>query len=231
MEYLTNKYFLIALTFLFYLGAQLLQRRTGIRLFNPILVAVAGLIGFLLLFKIDYSSYREGGEYIDFWLKPAVVALGVPLYKQLSTIRRQLLPLIISEMAGCVAGIVSVVLLAEMFGASKEVVLSLAPKAVTTPIAMDISASLGGIPPLTAAVVVCTGIFGGLAGFRIVKLSRISSPIAEGLSIGTAAHAIGTSAAMERSDRYGAFSSLGLTLNGILTALLAPLLLELIGEI
>ncbi len=231
MEYLTNKYFLIALTFLFYLGAQLLQRRTSIRLFNPILVAVAGLIGFLLLFKIDYSSYREGGEYIDFWLKPAVVALGVPLYKQLSTIRRQLLPLIISEMAGCVAGIVSVVLLAEMFGASKEVVLSLAPKAVTTPIAMEISASIGGIPPLTAAVVVCTGIFGGLAGFRIVKLSRISSPIAEGLSIGTAAHAIGTSAAMERSDRYGAFSSLGLTLNGILTALLAPLLLELIGEI
>ena len=231
MEYLTNKYFLIALTFLFYLGAQLLQRRTGIRLFNPILVAVAGLIGFLLLFKIDYSSYREGGEYIDFWLKPAVVALGVPLYKQLSTIRRQLLPLIISEMAGCVAGIVSVVLLAEMFVASKEVVLSLAPKAVTTPIAMEISASIGGIPPLTAAVVVCTGIFGGLAGFRIVKLSRISSPIAEGLSIGTAAHAIGTSAAMERSDRYGAFSSLGLTLNGILTALLAPLLLELIGEI
>ena len=231
MEYLTNKYFLIALTFLFYLGAQLLQRRTGIRLFNPILVAVAGLIGFLLLFKIDYSSYREGGEYIDFWLKPAVVALGVPLYKQLSTIRRQLLPLIISEMAGCVAGIVSVVLLAEMFGASKEVVLSLAPKAVTTPIAMEISASIWGIPPLTAAVVVCTGIFGGLAGFRIVKLSRISSPIAEGLSIGTAAHAIGTSAAMERSDRYGAFSSLGLTLNGILTALLAPLLLELIGEI
>ena len=231
MEYLTNKYFLIALTFLFYLGAQLLQRRTGIRLFNPILVAVAGLIGFLLLFKIDYSSYREGGEYIEFWLKPAVVALGVPLYKQLSTIRRQLLPLIISEMAGCVAGIVSVVLLAEMFGASKEVVLSLAPKAVTTPFAMEISASIGGIPPLTAAVVVCTGIFGGLAGFRIVKLSRISSPIAEGLSIGTAAHAIGTSAAMERSDRYGAFSSLGLTLNGILTALLAPLLLELIGEI
>ena len=116
MEYLTNKYFLIALTFLFYLGAQLLQRRTGIRLFNPILVAVAGLIGFLLLFKIDYSSYREGGEYIEFWLKPAVVALGVPLYKQLSTIRRQLLPLIISEMAGCVAGIVSVVLLAERLG-------------------------------------------------------------------------------------------------------------------
>lgn len=229
MEFLTNKYFLIALTFIFYLGAQLLQRRTGIKLFNPILVSIAGLIGFLLMFRIDYSYYKVGGEYIDFWLKPAVVALGVPLYKQLSTIRRQLLPLIISEMAGCVAGIISVVLLAKAFGASQEVILSLAPKAVTTPIAIEISTVVGGIPPLTAAVVVCTGIFGGMAGFRIVKLSRISSPIAGGLSIGTAAHAVGTSAAMERSDRYGAFSSLGLTLNGILTALLAPLILEMIG--
>lgn len=229
MEFLTNKYFLIALTFIFYLGAQLLQRRTGIKLFNPILVSIAGLIGFLLMFRIDYSYYKVGGEYIDFWLKPAVVALGVPLYKQLSTIRRQLLPLIISEMAGCVAGIISVVLLAKAFGASQEVILSLAPKAVTTPIAIEISTAVGGIPPLTAAVVVCTGIFGGMAGFRIVKLSRISSPIAGGLSIGTAAHAVGTSAAMERSDRYGAFSSLGLTLNGILTALLAPLILEMIG--
>lgn len=229
MEFLTNKYFLIALTFIFYLGAQLLQRRTGIKLFNPILVSIAGLIGFLLMFRIDYSYYKVGGEYIDFWLKPAVVALGVPLYKQLSNIRRQLLPLIISEMAGCVAGIISVVLLAKAFGASQEVILSLAPKAVTTPIAIEISTAVGGIPPLTAAVVVCTGIFGGMAGFRIVKLSRISSPIAGGLSIGTAAHAVGTSAAMERSDRYGAFSSLGLTLNGILTALLAPLILEMIG--
>ena len=94
---------------------------------------------------------------------------------------------------------------------------------------MEISATVGGIPALTAAVVVCTGIFGGMAGFRIVKLSHIKSPIAQGLSIGTAAHAVGTSAAMERGERYGAFSSLGLTINGLLTALLAPFILGLIG--
>ena len=96
MDFLQNKYFLIALTFGFYLGAQLLQRRTGIKLLNPILIAIAAMIAFLLLCDIDYDTYKQGGDYIDFWLKPAVVALGVPLYKQLSAIKRQLLPVLLA---------------------------------------------------------------------------------------------------------------------------------------
>ncbi|MDE6575557.1 MAG: LrgB family protein [Muribaculaceae bacterium] len=231
MEFMTDKFFLLAVTFVFYIGARKLQRVTGLVLINPILVSIAAIICFLLLFDIDYSTYRKGGEYIDFWLKPAVVALGLPLYKQLPTIKKQILPLLISELCGCVAGIVSVVAIAKLLGASHEVIMSLAPKAVTTPIAMEVSGAVGGIPALTAAVVVCTGIFGGMAGFKIVRMSRIKSPIAQGLSIGTAAHAVGTSAAMERSERYGAFSSLGLTLNGLLTAMLAPFVLHLIGAI
>ncbi len=231
MEFLTSKGFLIALTFMVFLISGYLQRITGIKLLNPILVSITVLICFLMATGIDYQTYKESGDYIDFWLKPAVVALGVPLYKQLGAIRRQMLPLLIAEMAGCGAGFVSVVIVAEFLGASREVVLSMAPKAVTTPIAMEVSASLGGIPALTAAVVVCTGIFGGMAGFRIIKMGRVKSHIAEGLSIGTAAHAIGTSAAMERGDRYGAFSSLGLTLNGLLTALLSPLILSLLGYV
>ena len=229
MEILTNKFFLIALTFIAYMGAQYLQRRTGLKVLNPILVSIVVMICFLCAADINYDVYRQGGEYIDFWLKPAVVALGVPLYKQLETIKKQMVPLLLAELAGCVAGIVSVVLVAELLGASHEVVMSLAPKAVTTPIAIEISAAVGGIPPLTAAVVVCTGIFGGMAGFRIVRLGHVKSPIAAGLSMGTAAHAVGTSAAMEQSDRYGAFSSLGLTLNGLLTALMAPFILRLMG--
>lgn len=209
--------------------AQYLQRKTGLSFLNPILVSIAALIGILMLSGIDYATYRESGDYIDMWLKPAVVALGVPLYRQLSTIRKQMLPLLIAEMAGCVAGIISVVLVARLLGASQQVLMSLAPKAVTTPIAMEVSSALGGIPALTAAVVVCTGIFGGMAGFRIIRYSHVSSPIAGGLSMGTAAHALGTSAAMERSDRYGAFSSLGLTLNGLLTAILTPVILEILG--
>lgn len=229
MEYITNKYFLIALTIALYVGAQQLQHRTGIRLLNPILLTIAGMIVFLSIFDIDYATYQAGGEYIDFWLKPAVVALGVPLYKQLSTIKKQILPLVLAELAGCISGIISVVLIAKLLGASHEVIMSLAPKAVTTPIAMEIASVVGGIPPLTAAVVVSTGIFGGMTGFHILRYSRVKSPIAGGLSIGTAAHAVGTSVAMERSDRYGAFSSLGLTINGLFTAILAPLILNLMG--
>lgn len=228
-SFLTNKIFLIALTFGVYVGAQLLQRKTGLKILNPILVSILCLICILCVFGIDYRTYQEGGVYIDAWLKPAVVALGVPLYRQLENIRKQLMPLLLAELAGCVAGILSVVFLAELFGASKEVVLSLAPKAVTTPIAMEISEAVGGLSPVTAAVVVATGIFGGMAGFRIVKFTHVHSPIASGLSVGTAAHAVGTSAAMERGERYGAFSSVGLTINGLLTALLAPFILELLG--
>ncbi len=229
MDFLTNKFFLIALTFAVYLGGRVLQRRTGVALLNPILTSIIVLIVILSVGGVDYEIYAEGGEYIDFWLKPAVVALGVPLYRQLEAIKKQMLPLLVAELAGCVVGVVSVVAVAELLGASREVVMSLAPKAVTTPIAMEISGAVGGIPALTAAVVVCTGIFGGMAGFWIVKMSRIKSPIATGLSIGTAAHAVGTSAAMEKGERYGAFSSLGLTLNGLLTAMLAPLILAMLG--
>ena len=229
MEFFTNKFFLIAVTFISYVSAVIVQRRTGLRLLNPILISIAVMICLLMGLGIDYDTYQGAGEYIDMWLKPAVVALGVPLYKQLESIKKQMLPLLTAEMAGCVAGVVSVVVFAELFGASREVVMSLAPKAVTTPIAMEISQSVGGIPGLTAAIVVATGIFGGMTGFKIVKLGHVKSPIATGLSIGTAAHAVGTSAAMERSDRYGAFSSLGLTLNGLLTTLLAPLILRLMG--
>lgn len=212
-----------------YLCAQLLQRRTGLAFLNPILLTIVVLIVVLLGAGIDYETYEEGGSYIDFWLKPAVVALGVPLYRQLESIKKQLLPILVAELAGCIAGIVSVVVVAELFGASRDVIVSLAPKSVTTPIAMEVAQTMNGIPALTAAVVVCTGIFGGMAGFRLMRITKVKSPIAQGLSIGTAAHAVGTSSAMDVGYRYGAFSSLGLTLNGLFTAMLSPFILSYLG--
>ena len=219
MEYLNNMYFLLALTFIVYAASQILQLRTGWTILNPILVSAVVLIAFLKTTGVSIETYNEGGRLIEFWLKPAVVALGVPLYKELSAIRKQLLPLIASELAGCVVGIISVVLVARMLGATQDVVLSLAAKSVTTPIAMEV----------TRAVVICVGIFGGMTGFRVMKLTHIGSPIAQGLSMGTAAHAMGTSRAMDVSGKYGAFASLGLTINGIFTALLTPTILDLMG--
>lgn len=230
MQFLENSYFLLALTFAVFIGARMLYQRTGIALLNPIMVTIAAIICFLLATGIPYETYSKGGSFIDFWLKPAVVALGVPLYKQLSTIRKQLMPIILAELAGCIAGIISVVLVAQALGATREVILSLAAKSVTTPIAMEVTAAVGGIPPLTAAVVVCVGIFGGMTGFRIMKMTRVGSPMAQGLSMGTAAHAIGTSMAIDGGSlRYGAWASLGLTLNGLFTALLAPIILQIMG--
>jgi predicted murein hydrolase (TIGR00659 family) len=200
-------------------------------LLNPILLTIASLILFLKLTGISYEAYQEGGQLIEFWLKPAVVALGVPLYLQLEMIKKQLLPILLSQLVGCLVGIVSVVLVAKLLGATPDVICSLAPKSVTTPIAMEVSNTTGGIPSLTAAVVVLVGLFGAVFGFKILTLGRVKSPIAQGLSMGTASHAIGTSAAMEVSRKYGAYASLGLTLNGILTALLTPAILRLLGVI
>ena len=219
----------MAVTFGLFFFAKWLQKRTGIMLLNPILLTIAVLIIFLKLTGVSYETYNEGGHLIEFWLKPAVVALGVPLYLQLETIKKQLLPILLSQLAGCVVGVASVVLIAKWMGAPNEIIYSLAPKSVTTPIAMEVANSLGGIPSLTAAVVVCVGLLGGILGFKAMHLTHIGSPMAQGLSMGTAAHAVGTSAAMEVSRKYGAFASLGLTLNGIFTALLTPTILRLLG--
>lgn len=231
MEFLENKYLLLALTFGAFALFKELQRRTGWVLLNPILLTIASLILFLKLTGISYETYQAGGQLIEFWLKPAVVALGVPLYLQLEMIKKQLLPILLSQLVGCLVGIVSVVLVAKLLGATPDVICSLAPKSVTTPIAMEVSNTTGGIPSLTAAVVVLVGLFGAVFGFKILTLGRVKSPIAQGLSMGTASHAIGTSAAMEVSRKYGAYASLGLTLNGILTALLTPAILKLLGVI
>ncbi len=231
MEYLENEFFLLALTFGLFFLSKLLQKKTGLVLLNPILITIALLIIFLKATGISYETYNKGGHLIEFWLKPAVVALGVPLYLQLESIKKQLLPILISQLVGCMVGIVSVVLTAQLLGASKEVIVSLAAKSVTTPIAMEVTKAVGGIPSLTAAVVVCVGLFGAVFGFKVLSLGRVESPIAQGLSMGTASHAVGTSTAMERSRKYGAFASLGLTLNGIFTALFTPSLLKLLGLI
>lgn len=227
MKFLENEFFLLALTFILFFYAKLLQKKTQILLLNPILVTIALLIIFLKTFNIEYETYNEGGRLIEFWLKPAVVALGVPLYLQLETIKKQFIPILLSQLAGSIIGVIAVVGLAKLFGASQKVILSLAPKSVTTPIAMEVTKSLGGIPSLTAAVVVCVGLLGAIIGFKTLKMMKVNSPIAQGLSIGTAAHAVGTSTAMDISKKYGAYASLGLTLNGILTAILTPIILKM----
>lgn len=228
-EFLQSEIFLLLFTFAVFFAAQALQKRVKILLLNPILVSIIIIITFLTVFNIDYPTYKKGSRLIEFFLKPAVVALGVPLYKQLENIKKQAVPVLLSQLTGCIAGVVSVVFLAKIFGASHQIILSLAPKSVTSPIAIEISGIIGGIPALTASVTIVVGVFGAVFGYKILQIFKIESPFAQGISMGTAAHGIGTSKSMEISSRYGAMSGLGLILNGIFTALLTPLILKILG--
>ena len=229
MEIMSNPIILLAITFGIYYVARQIQKRTGWVVLNPILITIVALIALLQLTGISYETYEQGGQYIDFWLKPAIVALGVPLYQNLGQIRRHLLPILMSQLVGCLVGLVSVTMIASALGASHEVIVSLAPKSVTTPIAMEVCKTSGGIPSLTAAIVVIVGLFGAIFGFKILEVWHVHNPFSQGISMGTAAHAVGTSRAMEKGETYGAYSSLGLILNGVLTALLTPFVLKLLG--
>ena len=229
MEIMSNPIIMLAITFGIYYVARQIQKRTGWVVLNPILITIVALIALLQLTGISYETYEQGGQYIEFWLKPAIVALGVPLYQNLGQIRRQLLPILMSQLVGCLVGLVSVTLIASALGASHEVIVSLAPKSVTTPIAMEVCKTSGGIPSLTAAIVVIVGLFGAVFGFKILEVWHVRNPFSQGISMGTAAHAVGTSRAMEKGEIYGAYSSLGLILNGVLTALLTPFVLKLLG--
>lgn len=228
-----SELFLITFTFMLFWLFSWVRKASGVALLNPMIFTIAGIILFLKLTGITYEEYSPGGRMIEFWLKPAIVALALPLYNELKHIRNQLMPLLAAELTGCVAGIVSVVLIAYWLGAGEDVIRSLAPKSVSTPIAIEISRQIGGIPALTSAIVVVVGMIGAMVGLRMMSWGNVKAPVAKSLSMGTAAHVIGTSRISEYGERYGAYATLGLIINGILTAFLAgpitDVLLDLLG--
>jgi predicted murein hydrolase (TIGR00659 family) len=196
---------------------------------NPVAIAVALLVFLLWLTNTPYATYFEGAQFVHFLLGPATVALAVPLYANLDVLRRNLVPLAGALMAGSLVAVVSALGIGWALGASRESLLSLAPKSVTTPIAMGIAEKLGGLPSLTAALVVATGILGAVLARSILDLLRIEDHAVRGFAVGVAAHGIGTARAFQVSETMGAFAGLAMGLNGLLTAFLFPLLVRLWG--
>lgn len=227
-ELLRSEIFLISMTFLLFWFFSWLQKRADSILLNPMILTIAVIIVFLKYTDISYEDYQRGGRYIEFWLQPAIVALGLPLYRELKNIRNQVIPVMISEITGCLTGIVSVVLIAKWLGATNDVICSLAPKSVSTPIAIAISQQIGGITALTSAIVVIVGMIGALIGLQVMRWVRVDAPISKSLGMGTAAHVIGTNRISQYGERYGAYSTLGLIINGILTAFLAGPIVEIL---
>ncbi len=217
-------------TLLVYSAAQWLFERSGaLPLVNPVLLSITALVAVLLVTDTPYDAYFEGAQFVHFLLGPATVALAIPLYNQLGKVRSSLLPLTTALIAGSATGILAPILLAQGFGLSERTVLSLAPKSVTTPIAMGVAEQIGGAPPLTAVLVILTGIVGASIGVEVLRLLRLRDGAVQGFAIGTASHGIGTARALQVSEEAGAFSGLAMGLNGALTALLVPLLIRLLG--
>lgn len=191
---------------------------------NPVMIAVAVLVALLLITGTPYNAYFDGAQFVHFLLGPATVALAVPLFLQLSKLRRNMVALLGGLLAGSLVAIVSVVLIAWMLGASGETLRSLAPKSVTIPIAMGVAEKIGGLPSMTAVLVMATGIVGAISATRILNLLRMRDHSVRGFAAGLAAHGIGTARAFQVSEEAGAFAALGMGLNGILTAILVPML-------
>ncbi|MFJ5380212.1 LrgB family protein [Cupriavidus sp. CER94] len=191
---------------------------------NPVMISVAILVTVLTVTGTPYKTYFDGAQFVHFLLGPATVALAVPLYTQLPKLRSNVLPLLAGLLAGSVSAVVSAVGIAYLLGASPEVVLSLAPKSVTIPIAMGVSEKIGGLPSLTAVLVMATGIIGAISATGLLNLLRVRDYTVRGFATGVAAHGIGTARAFQVSQEAGAFSALGMGLNGVLTAILVPVM-------
>ena len=228
-ELIETPLFGVALTLVVYLLAQFLYRRVGSVWANPVLVSIVTIILLLKSGEIEYRAYARGGDILLFLLGPSVVALAVPLYQRREEIWKRKRPILLGIFAGSLASILSACGLAWILGGSHEVVLSLAPKSVTTPIAISIVEKIGGIAPLTAALVVLTGCLGAICGPEFCRLIGVTSPVATGLAVGTAAHGIGTARMLEVDRLAGAVAGLAIGLNGLMTTFLLPIIMVLTG--
>lgn len=197
----------------------LLKRKFKLAILNPLLIGTICVMAVLLLLKVEYKHYNQSAKYLSYLLTPATVCLALPLYQQLELLKKNLKAVVSGITAGVLASLASVLLLARLFSLSHEQYVTLLPKSITTAIGMGVSRELGGIETITVAVIIITGILGNILAEIVFRIFRIQDPIARGLSLGTASHAIGTAKAMEIGEIEGAMSSLAIAVAGLLTVL------------
>ena len=219
MELFTSPMFGIALSILtFWIGVKI-QQKTQLVICNPLIISIVLCIGVLLIFKIPYESYNEGGSIINMFLGPATACLAVSIYTKLELLKKNWLPILVGCTAGSLTSMVSVFLLCKLMGLDESMTMSLIPKSVTTPIAVSISGAHGGIVPVTVVAVIFTGILGSMLAPTLIRIFRVKDSVTAGLAIGACSHAVGTSKAIEIGETEGAMSGLAIGICGILTVL------------
>ena len=208
----------------FWVGVRI-QKKTGLVLCNPLLIAIVLVSAVLLVCRIPYESYNQGGAIINMFLAPATACLAVSIYTQIKLLRENWLPILVGCTAGSVTSMGSIYLMCRLFRLDEAVSASLIPKSVTTPIAVSISESLGGIQAITVVAVIITGILGSILAPVLIRLFRVKDPVAAGLAIGACSHAVGTSKALELGETEGAMSGLAIGICGILTVIFSLFLM------
>ncbi len=223
-----NEILMLTLTLVVFFLTQKFSNRFKFFLFNPLLLSLVILVAILYFGNISYDSYMEGGKFISFLLGPSVVALAVPLYTQIEKIKKNAFSIIVSVGTGAVVGLSSSCFIALFFNGSKEIALSIIPKSVTTPIAIDVSTKIGGIPSLTVVTVIVAGLTGVIFGLPFLKLIGVKSVKAVGLAMGTASHGTGTARVTEQGGaEYGAYGGIAIATCGIITSIFAPIFVKL----
>ncbi len=195
---------------------------------NPLLISIIFVILVIKIFNIDYETYNSGAKYISYLLTPATVCLAIPLYRQISVLKEHAKEVFIGIFAGVIASMGSILLMSYLFGLTHEQYVTLLPKSITTAIGMGVSEELGGIQTITVAVIIITGVIGNIIAEWVLKLFRIKEPVAKGLAIGTASHAIGTTKALEIGEIEGAMSSLSVAVAGLMTVVTASVFASLL---
>lgn len=218
----------LLLSLIAYELGMLIYKKTKSQLFNPLFNGILLTILTLSLFNIPLEDYAKGGSIISFFLGPATIILAVPLYKQRQVLKKNFFPIISGITLGSLFSVAIVFALMRLFNLEEVLVISMLPKSVTTPIGLEISKGMGGIPEVSIAAIVLTGIIGAIVAPITLKCFRITNPVAKGIAIGTSAHAVGTTKALEMGDIEGAMSSLSIGIAGLATVFLAPLLYSLL---
>ncbi len=228
-NFLSNSIFFgVLLCLLSYQAGVFLRQKTKIAAFNPLLISIIIVIFVLVMFNIKFEDFYKGSKYISFLLTPATVALAIPLYSKLTLLKSNFKAIMSGLIAGVLTSLISIFVMSLLFGLSHENYVSMLPKSITTAIGIGVSEELGGVSTITTAVIIVTGVFGNVSADIVYKIFKITNPIAKGIGLGSSAHAIGTSKALEMGETEGAMSSLSIAVAGIITVIFASFFAKLI---
>jgi predicted murein hydrolase (TIGR00659 family) len=223
-ELLNTPAFGIIISTLFFITGTYIYNKSKITFLNPLLISISSIICFLYFFKIPYSSYEKGGNFISLFLAPSTILLAVPLYNRFYLLKKHFKAIIIGTIVGSFVSVSYIFIICKLLKIKKDVFLSLLPKSVTTPIAIEITKNLNGVVPITVVAVIITGIIGAIVSESILKFFKIKDKVAVGIAIGTASHAVGTSKAVEIGETEGAMSGLAIGIVGVITVVISPII-------